>query len=66
MKEMTGKDISVGFSREKSRPLSRPFPCAQPCALGVPWSGRPGFELCLTNTSAPLWKTLVEPRHTAV
>lgn len=59
---MTGRDISAGFSREKSRPFSRPFPCAQPCALGVPCSGGPRFDLRLTNTSAPLWKTFVQPR----
>lgn len=38
-RKMMGKDVSAGFSREKSRPLSRPFPCTQLGALGVPHSG---------------------------
>ena len=56
-KEMMGKDVSAGFSREKSRP----FPCAQLGALGVPRSGGLRPDLRLTNTSASLWKTLVQP-----
>ena len=56
-REMMGKDVSAGFSREKSRP----FPCTQLGALGVPRSGGLRPDLRLTNTSASLWKTLVRP-----
>lgn len=60
-REMTGQDVSAGFSREKSRPLSRPFPCTQLRALGVPRSGGAMLWGCHTLGGSGLTFTLQTP-----